>query len=196
VLKSIQPIFNNVTDVYFRILISTKQTNLWGGKPFCKCDVTVQTEWKTYVHIPLLCFLSKQHIIIHKSLKHELEKWGVAGGDFTAQAGRMQQTKRYFTGLLALVHNMQEGKLWTQMLAQKQNKRESLGKPGRSYISLHAAESFLRNWQFLSYSGNSLHFVEPEGSLACLQQREECSPWPSILILHNIILPSVAMSSK
>jgi len=35
----------------------------------------------------------------------------VAGGDFTAQAGRMQQTKRYFTGLLALVHNMQEEKL-------------------------------------------------------------------------------------
>jgi len=34
----------------------------------------------------------------------------VAGGDFTAGADRMQQTKRYFTGLLALAHNMQEGK--------------------------------------------------------------------------------------
>jgi hypothetical protein len=50
-----------------------------------------------------------QNFIIHKSLKHEQEKSGVASGDFTAVTNRMQQTKRNFKARMPLECNIQEG---------------------------------------------------------------------------------------
>ena len=41
----------------------------------------------------------------------------------------------------------------------------------------HVAEAFLRSWQVFSYSRNSTHFLEPEGSLRHLQEPATC-PYP------------------
>ena len=66
---------------------------------------------------------------------------------------------------------------------------------------IHVAESFLRSQPVYSYSGNSPHFMEPEGSLPHSQVPATChypeparsSPYPTshFLKIHlNIILPS------
>ena len=76
---------------------------------------------------------------------------------------------------------------------------------------LHGAESFLRSQPVLSYSRNSSHFMEPEGSLPQSQVHATC-PYPVTdpvhaltshflkillnIILLNIILPSMPGSSK
>jgi hypothetical protein len=76
------------------------------------------------------------------------------------------------------------------------------------YNYLHGTESFLRSQQVLSYSRNSSHFMEPEGSSPHSQQPSTC-PYPepdrSSLCPHpahfskihfNIIFPSTPRSSK
>jgi hypothetical protein len=58
-------------------------------------------------------------------------------------------------------------------------------------IIIHGAEPFLRNRQLCSYSITSQHFMEPEGSLTCLQvpstgpypKPDQCSPCHLILSL-------------
>ena len=73
--------------------------------------------------------------------------------------------------------------------------------------SLQGTESILRSYPVLSWSRNSLNFMEPEGSILCLQVLTTCpcpepyqsSPHPSnnFLNIHlNIILPSMPGSSK
>ena len=54
VLKTIQPIFINLTDVYFRILISTKQTNLWGENH--SLNVTSQCKLSERPQYPVVMF--------------------------------------------------------------------------------------------------------------------------------------------
>ena len=57
-------------------------------------------------------------------------------------------------------------------------------------FSLHAAQLFLRNQPVLSYSRNSPHFMEPEGSLPHSQvpatcpypEPHRCSPFPHIVL--------------
>jgi hypothetical protein len=54
-----------------------------------------------------------QNFIIHKSLKREQEKSGVARGDFTAVTNRMhQQTKRNVKARMPLECNTQEGYIY------------------------------------------------------------------------------------
>jgi len=73
--------------------------------------------------------------------------------------------------------------------------------------SLHGADSFLRSYPVFSYSRNSPHFMEPEGSLPLSQVTSTCtypepgrsSPFPQIVlqVTHlNIIFPSTPVSSK
>jgi len=99
-LKSIKPIFNNLTDVYFRTLISTKQTNLWGENHSLK--VTSQCKLSESPTYPVVMFPVKtafHDIQITQAWTREVS---VAGGDFTAQAGRQDAAnKEVFTGLLA-----------------------------------------------------------------------------------------------
>jgi hypothetical protein len=44
-----------------------------------------------------------------------------------------------------------------------------------SHYLCHIAESFLRSQQVVTYSRNSPHFMEPDGSLPLLQEPPTCS---------------------
>ena len=49
--------------------------------------------------------------------------------------------------------------------------------PGLSTYLIHGTESFLNSWPFISWSRNSPHFMEPEGSLPHSQEPATC-PYP------------------
>jgi hypothetical protein len=56
-------------------------------------------------------------------------------------------------------------------------KKIEINKKSNTYLLIYGAEPFLRSCQLCSPSGNTQHFMEPEGSIPCSQE-PSTGPYP------------------